>query len=227
MKLSFLSENTIVILFKQEINRTVFQQVCQYTEIINRQLSEYIIDIIPSYTSIHIAFDLLKITSDDFSAALVNIDKSVVAEKSKTLDSKLIEIPVYYGEEVGLDQGALAKFANIGIDEVIAMHSLAIYDVYAIGFSPGFAYLGSVDKRIAMPRKEAPRKKVCKGSVAIADQQTAVYPEDSPGGWQIIGRTAISLIDYSDAALTKFTVGDKVKFIPISKADYIDMGGAL
>jgi inhibitor of KinA len=110
---------------------------------------------------------------------------------------------------------------------VIALHSSIIYDVYAIGFAPGFAYLGNVDKRIAMPRKETPRQKIFKGSVGIADQQTAIYPSDSPGGWQIIGRTPISLIDYNDDKLTKFETGDKVKFNPISRADFIDMGGVL
>jgi KipI family sensor histidine kinase inhibitor len=99
--------------------------------------------------------------------------------------------------------------------------------VYAIGFAPGFAYLGNVDKRIAMPRKESPRQKVVKGSVGIADQQTAIYPSDSPGGWQIIGRTAVSLIDYNDERLTKFETGGKVKFNAITRQDFIDMGGEL
>jgi inhibitor of KinA len=227
MKFSLLSENTGIILFEQEINHSIFQQVTQCAKAIEANLSEYIVDLVPAYASIHIVFNLIKISSDAFEISLNKVIDDLEWEDVDVVAEKTIIIPVYYGPEVALDAGVLAKFANVSIEEVIALHSSIIYDVYAIGFAPGFAYLGNVDKRIAMPRKETPRQKIFKGSVGIADQQTAIYPSDSPGGWQIIGRTPISLIDYNDDKLTKFETGDKVKFNPISRADFIDMGGVL
>lgn len=227
MKFSFLSENTGIILFEQEINHAIFQQVTQCAKAIETSLIEYIVDIVPSYASIHIVFNLVKISAENFEIALNKIIDDLDIEHVAIASEKTIVIPVYYGPEVALDVDLVAKFSDLSIDAVIELHSSTIYDVYAIGFAPGFAYLGNVDRRIAMPRKESPRQKVAKGSVGIADQQTAIYPADSPGGWQIIGRTPISLIDYDDEKLTKFNTGDKVKFNPISRSEFIDMGGVL
>jgi KipI family sensor histidine kinase inhibitor len=225
MKFTLLSENTGIILFEQKINHAVFQQVTQCSKAIENNLSEFIIDLVPAYASIHIVFNLLKISSDSFEANLNKVIDNLDMEEVNMASEKTTVIPVYYGAEVALDADDLAEFSNLSVDEVIKIHSSTIYDVYAIGFAPGFAYLGNVDKRIAMPRKKSPRQKVAKGSVGIADQQTAIYPADSPGGWQIIGRTPISLIDYNDEKLTKFKTGDKVKFDAISRDDFIAMGG--
>jgi KipI family sensor histidine kinase inhibitor len=225
MKFTLLSENTGIILFDQKINHAIFQQVTQCSKAIEKNLSEFIVDLVPAYASIHIVFNLLKISSDSFEANLNKVIDNLDLEEVNMASEKTIVIPVYYGPEVALDADDLAEFSNLSVDEVIEMHASTIYDVYAIGFAPGFAYLGNVDKRIAMPRKESPRQKVAKGSVGIADQQTAIYPADSPGGWQIIGRTPISLIDYNDEKLTKFETGDKVKFDAISRDEFIAMGG--
>ncbi len=167
MKFSFLSENTGVILFEQEINHSVFQQVTQCTKAIEANLSEYIVDLVPAYASIHIVFNLIKIPSESFELSLNKIIDNLELEDADVISEKTIVIPVYYGPEVALDGDVLAKFANVSVDEVIEMHSSIIYDVYAIGFAPGFAYLGNVDRRIAMPRKETPRQKISKGSVGI------------------------------------------------------------
>ncbi len=227
MKLRSLSENTVLILFEQEINHSVFQQVSQCTKKIEADLSDYVIDIVPSYASIQILFNITKISSEQFSTLLDKVMKDANAAVVDERSAKIIEIPVYYGLEVALDIEDIARSANISIDEVISLHSSVTYDVYAIGFAPGFAYLGNVDKQIAMPRKETPRKKIRQGSLGIADQQTAIYPSDSPGGWQIVGRTPLSMIDYNEEKLTQFEVGDRVKFYSISQPEYLSMGGTL
>ena len=139
----------------------------------------------------------------------------------------LLTIPGYYGEEVGLDLVLIAERSGLSIAEVIECHCAKIYDVYAIGFSPGFAYLGEVDDAIACPRKVTPRKSLPKGSVGIADQQTAVYPKDSPGGWQIVGRTPVELVDFQAEKITPFTVGGRVKFEPIDREQFVTLGGQL
>jgi len=227
MKFSFLSENTGIILFEQKIECANFQRVNQCTQAIEIHLSEFIVDLVPAYASIHIVFNLVKVSAETFEILLNQVIENLSIDVVEVTGQKTVTIPVYYGSEVAPDIGLVAQFSNLTIDAVIALHTSIVYDVYAIGFAPGFAYLGNVDNRIAMPRKESPRQKVVKGSVGIADQQTAIYPSDSPGGWQIIGRTAISLIDYNDERLTKFETGGKVKFNAVTRQDFIDMGGEL
>ncbi|WP_413702232.1 5-oxoprolinase subunit B family protein [Psychromonas sp. KJ10-10] len=140
---------------------------------------------------------------------------------------KQIELPVYYGEEVALDHDALSQHTGLAFSEIIKLHTSECYRVFAIGFAPGFAFLGNIPTQIAMPRKKNPRTTVPKGSVAIADRQTAVYPNESPGGWQIIGRTPINLLDITTASLSKFSMGDQVKFKAINKQAFLAMGGIL
>ncbi len=125
-----------------------------------------------------------------------------------------IEIAVRYGHEHGPDLAAVAEFAGCSEPEVIRIHSEALYRVYMLGFLPGFAYLGSVDRRIAMPRLDTPRVKVPAGSIGIAGTQTGIYPCDTPGGWRIIGRTAVAAFDASRARPSLLEPGQHVKFIP-------------
>lgn len=219
------SENTVLILFEQIIDSAIFSVINQQTQKIKAQMAESIIDIVPSYASIHITFNLARISGLDFTQQLRNVLLNSNAGSETIAAAKIIEIPAYYGEEVALDLTYVSDKAQLSESEVIAIHSNKIYDVYAIGFAPGFAYLGNVDERIATSRKETPRQKVACGSIGIADQQTAIYPSESPGGWQIIGRTPIQLIDYNTENLTQFSTGNKVKFTAICKSEYINMGG--
>ncbi len=220
-----ISENTVLVLFDQVIESENFAIIKYLVKHIKLELNEYVIDIIPSYASIHITFNLLKISGGEFKACLDSLlsfrDKYAGEEGNKSI----IDIPVYYGEEVALDLQFIADQANLTTAQVVEAHASKVYDVYAIGFAPGFAYLGNVDEKISSPRKETPRQKVARGSLGIADQQTAIYPSDSPGGWQIIGRTPIQLIDYSSENLTRFAAGDQVKFNPIDKDKYMALGG--
>lgn len=146
---------------------------------------------------------------------------------SKEIESRFIVLPVYYDESVGLDLADMAKDKRMSTQDIIDIHSQQEYFVYAIGFAPGFPYMGEVDESIATPRLANPRAKVPKGSVGIADRQTAVYPRQSPGGWNIIGRTPIEMFDTSYEGFSYFRVGDKVKFMPISQDEFIKQGGEL
>lgn len=128
---------------------------------------------------------------------------------------------------VGLELEAISASKNLSVEEIIALHVEKDYFVYAIGFAPGFPYMGDVDSRIASPRLANPRAKVPKGSVAIADRQTAIYPKQSPGGWNILGRTPIEMFSRSYDGLSYLRVGDKVNFEPISKEKFLKLGGVL
>jgi len=127
---------------------------------------------------------------------------------------------VCYGGDLGPDLPQVAAFANLPEDDVIRLHSSATYRVFMLGFVPGFAYLGLVDQRIAMPRHATPRVRVPLGSVGIAGVQTGIYPAETPGGWQLIGRTRVRPFDPSRAEPFLMKAGDAVEFYAIDRAEY-------
>ncbi|MBT5030789.1 MAG: 5-oxoprolinase subunit PxpB, partial [Proteobacteria bacterium] len=152
----------------------------------------------------------------------------VVAESTNIHTSgKLVELPVLYGEPYGLDIKAIAERVEITEVEVAELHQAQKYRVYAIGFAPGFAYLGEVDERIAAPRLATPRQKVPRGAVAIADRQTAVYPSESPGGWNLIGLCPTLLFDPDAIPPMPVRVGDSVRFVAIDEVEFLNLGGEL
>lgn len=226
MKFVIASVDSLIIYFGQKIDADVAKDVRKAYHALSSAKLSGVTELVPSYTSIMISYDFLSYSFDEISKKI----KECLEKASNNIDdtsSRSMSIPVYYGEEVGLDISTLAQSKNISIDEVIEIHSNQEYFVYAIGFFPGFPYMGEVDERIATPRLANPRTKIPKGSVGIADRQTAVYPQQSPGGWQIIGRTPLEMFDSSYDGLSYLKVGDKVKFEPISKDKFISLGGIL
>lgn len=135
-------------------------------------------------------------------------------------EGPLRQIPVCYEADFGSDLSVLADAHQLSVEQVIQIHSAAIYTVYMIGFAPGFAYLGPLDERLALPRRETPRARVPAGSVAVANQYTGIYPADLPGGWHIIGRTPLQLFDPSHQQPSLLAAGDRVQFEPIGAADF-------
>ena len=224
MNFKIASVDSLVIYFGNEISEEIATKVQKAYLSLKSLNIEGIIEIIPSYTTIYVLFDIFKYDYYSFVEILKNsIDLNYEDNRTKSI----INIDVYYGEEVGLDLQDMSLKTNLSIEKIIEIHSSKLYDVYAIGFAPGFAFLASVDKQIAMPRLSSPRKSVPKGSVAIADTQTAVYPQQSPGGWNIIGRTAMELFDKNLEKLSPLSVGHKVKFNPISKEEFLSQGGVI
>ena len=218
------SVDSLVIYFGNEISEDIASIVQKaYFSLKNLNI-EGIREIIPSYTSIYILYDIFKY---DYSSFVEILKNNIDLDYQDNSVKEIINIDVYYGEEVGLDLNDMSLKTNLSIEEIIRIHSSKSYDVYAIGFSPGFAFLASVDKKIAVPRLSSPRKSIPKGSVAIADTQTAVYPQQSPGGWNIIGRTAMELFDKNLEKLSPLSVGYKVKFNPISKEEFLSQGGII
>ena len=218
------SVDSLVIYFGNEISEDIASIVQKaYFSLKNLNI-EGIREIIPSYTSIYILYDIFKY---DYSSFVEILKNNIDLDYQDNSVKEIINIDVYYGDEVGLDLNDMSLKTNLSIEEIIEIHSSKSYDVYAIGFSPGFAFLASVDKKIAIPRLSSPRKSIPKGSVAIADTQTAVYPQQSPGGWNIIGRTAMELFDKNLEKLSPLSVGYKVKFNPISKEEFLSQGGII
>jgi len=226
IRLVQVSEAALMIYFGDKIDTSLPQQIAQFNQIITAQLGAAITDAVPSYTSLLLEYNPLIITIEQLVTAaqlvITQLDQHHSIQNSTT-----IVLPVYYGLEVSPDLESVAKYHNLTTAQVATIHSQQDYTVCAIGFAPGFAFLGSVDPRIATPRHHKPRLKIPAGSVGIADQQTAVYPNDSPGGWQIIGNCPRKLFDPTGDPIMPFKVGDKVRFQPIDIEQYQDLGGKL
>lgn len=240
IRLELAGENALMLYFtssKQALNEhensaitpdispIISDHVYQAVQLIRQHCSVEIIDLIPSYASLLVVFNLLEIDHHKLRNKLKTILKQCGSESNK--QGRLVELPAYYSVESGIDLARIAKKSKLTIEQVITLHQAMEYRVYAIGFAPGFAYLGEVDERIAMPRLTTPRLKVPKGAIAIADRQTAVYPAQSPGGWNIIGLCPIDMFNAQVEPTMPVEVGDRVKFFAIDKQQYIELGGQL
>ena len=187
------------------------------------QAPDWLVDLVPSYGSLLVTYNPLV----DPLTVRAHLRRCTLSGASQASDGQLIRLPVYYHPDVAPDLVALAERHQLSVDQVITIHTETIYRVYAIGFAPGFAYLGQVDERIATPRLATPRQRVPKGAVAIADRQTAVYPAVSPGGWNLIGRCPTPMFDPGHEPCMPVQSGDRVQFYAISEEDFLAQGGTL
>ena len=210
-------ENTFLIEWSDEISEFNHLQVTAVNQIIKECFGHNIIETTPSYQSIAIYLKENTNTSSFIKSIseLLNEDSF-----SESVTRREVHIPVCYDQEFGLDLAHLAEYHDLSIKSIIAHHTKEVYPVYFIGFLPGFPYLEGLNPMIATPRKEKPRSVVHAGSVGIAGNQTGVYPMDSPGGWNIIGRSPISFFDINNENPSLLQVGDQIKFFEISKEDY-------
>ena len=152
--------------------------------------------------------------------AQIEQDCRLIKAQVQPTSSGVIRVPVCYDPSFGLDLAEVAQQTGLDIEQVIQRHYSQPLEVLAMGFAPGFGYLGAIDARLRLPRKSTPRTRIPAGSVAIAEQQSVIYPTETPGGWHILGRTPVSLIDYHPAPRTLFHVGAQVQFVPISLAEF-------
>jgi inhibitor of KinA len=222
-----LGDSALTIDFGNIIDVETSTKVIQLFHQLKRENISYIIDLVPAYSSLTIYYDIVAlyqhksedITAFEVMAGIVE-DFTGRAHEAVELDTRRIEIPVCYAEAFALDAEALANHNQISKDELIRIHTSTSYRVFMIGFLPGFAYMGQVDERISMPRKEIPRTHVAAGSVGIAGRQTGIYPLDSPGGWQIIGRTPMVLFDQYEKEPVTLRPGDEIKFYSITEDEF-------
>ncbi|MDH4039116.1 MAG: 5-oxoprolinase subunit PxpB [Gammaproteobacteria bacterium] len=223
MELHSAGENALILYLGRETSPEVAARVHAASAAIEAALGDDLVDLVPSYASILVIYDALRTDHLDVGHRL-RAALSDLAENA-SLEGRSVILPVYYSPETGADLEALAARAGLSVDDVISIHSGTEYRVYAIGFAPGFAYLGQVDERIAAPRLATPRLKVPRGAVAIADRQTAVYPAVSPGGWNLIGRCPTRMFDPLATPPMPVAVGDRVRFEPVSRERFLALGG--
>lgn len=215
------SDHTLRIVLGSEISERSHQRVvAAYAALRSKQLPG-LLDITPAYTTIVLTFDLVDLDVDRIEAAVRSAVQPFGGETSPSeTKSRVVEIPVCYDGDCGLDLAEVAALHGISPDEVVRLHTSAAYHVYFLGFSPGFAYLGGLPAAIASPRLSTPRIRVPGGSVGIAGQQTGIYPQSTPGGWRIIGRTPLVMFDPHRNPSALLAIADRVRFIAIDQTEF-------
>lgn len=219
--IQLLGDHAIVFKLTTGQSEGIDQDLLAFTQFVTAQKMPGIKDIILAYDTLTLVYDILVFDSNPYLSAsnILEAFINAVPHSIPTISAaKLIEVPVCYDPSLGIDLQTVAISLNCSTETLIQTHSEKIYTVYCLGFLPGFAYMGDVPKSIQVPRHATPRAKVAGGSVGIAGKQTGIYPIDSPGGWQIIGRTPFKIFDPNSNELTLFKAGDQIKFNPISLA---------
>lgn len=212
-----MGDRALLVELGDEISPSVNQGVRElFLGLEDRQIKG-VVELVPTYRSLLIIFNPLKISLPTLQDTIINLQKTI--DRSQIRKPKTFEIPVVYGGEYGPDLEWVASYNKITPEEVIRIHTESTFQVYMIGFTPGFTYVGELPDSIATPRRESPRTAVPQGSVGIAQKQTGIYPVESPGGWQIIGRTPMKLFDATKWPPTPLEMGDLVKFFPIKEEE--------
>ncbi len=216
MRCSFYpnGDRAVSVVFPEEISQEVHRQVLALCRAIESAPKEGLLGCVPSYRALLVEYDPLLLGYEE-AVALIS---AVSPGEQDAPPVRTVRLPVCYGDEFGPDIGEVAAHAGLTAEEVIKRHAGGQYLVYMLGFRPGFPYLGGMTPQLATPRKKSPRLSIAAGSVGIAGMQTGVYPEASPGGWNIIGRTSVTLFSEQSGALLR--PGDMLRFIPIGREEY-------
>ncbi len=224
-----LGDNAVIVELGTEINVETQQKIKEITSFFDENNFEWLIEYVPAFTTITLFYDPINLI-DVFNKKNKQLPYQLVCEKLETIftrlqtqqsfQSRVVEIPVCYGGEYGPDLEYVATHNNLTPEEVIAIHSSGDYLVYMIGFAPGFPYIGGMSEKIATPRRSSPRLKIPEGSVGIAGAQTGVYPIETPGGWQLIGKTPLKLFRPKEDSPSLLQAGDKIQFKPITQEDF-------
>jgi len=221
LKIQFqpLGDTGIQVRFGSDISEETNQEIRLFADYLKEQNIEGIIEWVPAYTTLTIFYRPDKVVYMDLCKKLEDIQNTLQKADDQS-QSTIYEIPVLYGGEVGPDLSEVATHNGLTEDEVISIHSGQPYLIYMMGFVPGFPYLGGMPEEIATPRRENPRAKIEAGSVGIAGEQTGVYPLETPGGWQIIGRTPVKLYDPEKEEPILLSAGVYIRFVPVGQKEY-------
>lgn len=233
-------ESGFLLTFSDAPTPRLSHQILHIGRMVESEFAGLITDLAPAYKTLAIFYNshhpsavrlhpYLVALAQQHATISASPDAAPVAQTTGSSEPAThhIRLPVYYDPEVAPDLTSLAERASLPVSQLIALHTGRTYNAYANGFAPGFCYLGNVDSAIAAPRRATPRASVAAGSVAIADQQTAVYPRQSPGGWHIIGRCPVVLFNANQQPPNTINVGDSVQFYAIDRAQFLALGGVL
>ncbi len=215
-----MGDRGLLIEFGDEISREINEKVRRMALAIQAAAIEGIVETVPTYRSLLIIYDPVMLSVESLKKRLNRIEEGL--QQTPLPEPKLTRIPVIYGGIYGPDLEEVAKHHQISSAGVVELHCSKPYLIYMIGFMPGFPYMGELPHALATPRLKTPRLSVPKGSVAIAQRQTGIYSMESPGGWQILGRTPVELFDPEKSPPALLQMGDFVQFYPISEKEFME-----
>ena len=218
IKYLFSGDCALIMEFGNEINPETNRKVRDVVYLLEQANIAGILDWIPTYCSILIKYNPAVITNHQLVTQLASLENT--KDHMELPTPFVTEIPVVYGGAFGPDVECVANHNKLSVKEVIEIHSGRDYLIYMMGFTPGFPYLGGMSKMIATPRLQSPREKITGGSVGIAGNQTGIYPIDSPGGWQLIGKTPVKLFDPKKEEPFLLSAGDYLRFVPVTEEEY-------
>ncbi|WP_371373035.1 5-oxoprolinase subunit PxpB [Sporomusa aerivorans] len=202
------------------ISPEINARVQQLTRLLAAENQPGILEVVPTYRSVTVYFDPLVITRQDLSGVIRRLYAGITPLSLNNLPSRVVKIPVCYGGVLGPDLDFVARYAGLSAGEVIAQHTSQTYQVYMLGFTPGFPYLGGLPEKLVVPRQETPRSNVPAGSVGIGGNQTGFYPVESPGEWWLIGRTPVQAFDPRRSNPFLVAAGDYVRFCAVDIDEY-------
>ena len=210
----YLGDRGLLVELGSGIDPAVNRRVQQLQQRLAHENIGGVVETVPAYRSLLVVYDPLQAAPEVLKRRIAGLCRFDAAAPPEKRD--IFEIPVVYGGEEGPDLDAVAAYHGLAREDVIRLHSGRVYRVYMIGFTPGYPYMGELPEALNTPRRDTPRTHIPKGSVAIAQRQTGIYPVVSPGGWQIIGRTKVVLFDARRETPSLLSMGDQVRFIPVS-----------
>lgn len=216
----FLGDRGLLLEFGDEISHEINEKVRRMALALQAEAVEGIIETVPTYRSLLLLYDPLTLPLNELKKRVQRVEEEL--QDIPLPEPKLTRIPVVYGGAYGPDLEGVAKYCGISAEEVIRLHCSQSYFIYMIGFMPGYPYMGELPEALITPRLKTPRLSVPKGSVAIAQKQTGIYSMESPGGWQIIGRTPVELFDPERKPPSFLQMGDRVQFYPISEQEFLE-----
>ncbi|MHB8091804.1 MAG: 5-oxoprolinase subunit PxpB [Syntrophales bacterium] len=211
-------DRALLVDYGEGIDLSVSEKVLAISSLLRRNLPQGVQAVVPAYRSFAILYDPLLTEPDILKREICSIENS--PNNALRPETQVVSIPVCYGDELGPDINIVSSFTGLKPEEIIHIHSSREYPVYMIGFTPGFCYLGGMDERLRTPRRETPRVSIPAGSVGIAEMQTGMYPVESPGGWQIIGKTPLRLFAPERENPFLYKAGDRIHFEPISRNEF-------
>ena len=215
----WISQYTVRFAFNEDISQGNFQTVQKFDRFLKKNLQHKLVETVASYHTvtayINQKIDMKVLQKQWFGMQISTTDEDVA--------SRHLQIPICYDEEFALDMQRVMDYTRLSYEEVKALHMSKAYLVYLIGFLPGFPYLGDLHEQLFVPRLKKPRKSVSASSVGIGGSQTGIYPLDSPGGWNIIGKTPFTLFDVHEKKSFLFSLGDQVRFYEITKQEFIEI----
>ncbi len=222
--ISQVSETSVLVDFHEPVGIDLSLYIARCGEAVITHFGDAVINTVPSYNALLVTMQ--PSFEGDCTKELQAL-LATVARKKSTQQRPVMEIPTWYDQEVAEYMGDILQAAGCSLETLISLHTSQTFFVYMIGFCPGFAYMGDLPEQLRLPRRTVPQTRIPAGSVAIADFQTAVYPLEMPGGWNIIGRTPLTVFDAARKQPSLLQQGDLVRFTAISKTEYLRQGGVL